>query len=103
MTTFEIDANTAALSEEEKAMLLATDGRKIEYDEDCPEMTAEQFKIFSEMLAEKRAKGKTQIVSIRLRPDTLDKAKALGAGYSGVLSRIVEYGLNNPEILKKCI
>ena len=103
MTTYEVNMLNAELSEEEEAMLRATDGKEPVPDEDCPVMTEEQYKRFSAMLAEKKAKGKTQIVSIRLHPETVEKAKALGAGYSGVLSRIVEYGLNNPEILEKCI
>lgn len=103
MTTFEVNMNNAVLSESEKAMLYATDGKPIAIDDECPELTEDQFKRFSAMLAEKKAKGKTQIVSIRLHSDTLEKAKSLGAGYSGVLSRIVEYGLNNPDILEKCI
>ena len=31
-----------------------------------------------------------------------EKAKKLGKGYTGILSRILENALNNPEILKQC-
>ena len=103
MTTFILNEKNAELSEEEKAMLEATDGKGITADEDCPEMTQEQFEHFSRMLAQRKAKNRTQVVSIRLSEDVIAKAKMLGSGYTGVLGRIVEYGLSHPDILSKCI
>ena len=103
MTTFILDETNSALSGEEKATLAAADAREITPDEDCPEMTEEQYRYFSRLLAERRASRKTQVVSIRLTDETLKKAKMLGSGYTSVLGRIVEYGLDHPEILQKCV
>ena len=103
MTTYILDETNANLTADEKEMLLATDGREITPDPDCPEMTQEQFEYFSHLLAKKKVQSKTRIVSIRLSEETIANAKKLGSGYTGVLGRIVEYGLSHPEILSKCI
>ena len=102
MTTY-ILSKDSELTEEEQAMLAASDERPIEPDEYCPAMTGEQFAHYRELLAQRRARNRTQIISLRLKEDTVRKARLLGDGYTGVLGRIVEYGLNDPEILKKCL
>lgn len=48
-------------------------------------------------------KLKDQVVSLRLSNETMKKAKALGKGYSGILSRMLDYCLDNPEIINKCL
>ena len=73
----------------------------IVYDEDSPELTEEQlaqFRRVSEIRAEERRK---QNITLRLSPATIRKAKALGKGYTGILSRIIEGTLNDPETLSK--
>ena len=101
--TFILDDTNAELSAEELAMLAATDNMTSEPDDDCPEMTPEQYEYYSKILAERKSKNRTRVVSIRLSEDTLAKAKRLGNGYTGVMGRIVEYGLSHPEVLSKCI
>ena len=44
-----------------------------------------------------------QTVSLRLSPDTMNKAKALGRGYTSVLSRLLDLAINDTEMLKKCL
>ena len=36
-------------------------------------------------------------------PETAEKVKALGKGYSSVLSRIIDEAFRNPELLQKCL
>ena len=85
------------LTPEELAELNALDKREIEYDEDSPELTIEQIKQFRRMDRNK------QTVSIRLSPQTMRKAKALGKGYTSVLARMLELALNDDELIKKCL
>ena len=40
-------------------------------------------------------------VTLRLTPQAIQKAKALGKGYSGILSRIIESVLDDPAMLSK--
>ena len=41
-----------------------------------------------------------QTISLRLSPGTLNKAKALGKGYTSVLSRLLDLAINDEEMLK---
>jgi uncharacterized protein (DUF4415 family) len=41
------------------------------------------------------------VVSIRVKPETLEKYKTLGRGYSGVMADVLNYVADNPEILSK--
>lgn len=75
----------------------------VTFDEDCPELTDEQLAKFAEIAQQQRAERVKQVVSLRISPATLEKAKKLGKGYTGILSRILENALNNPEILKQCL
>lgn len=91
------------LSEDEKKMLKQASRSPIVYDEDCPELTDEQLKQFRrvhELKDQERRKG---IVSLRLSQSSINKAKALGPKYTAVLARMIEIGLDDPEMIKKCL
>ena len=75
----------------------------IVYDEDCPPLTEEQLKEFARIAKEQRKLRKKQVVAIRLSPETAEKVKALGKGYSSVLSRIIDEAFRNPDLLRKCL
>lgn len=98
MTTYNLDMNST-LSAAEIAEVEAAPKGSLQ-DEDCPACSYEEL---ARMLAAKRDSEKTRIVSIRLNEETLAKMKSLGKGYTGVMSRVIEYAANNPEILKKCL
>lgn len=88
------------LTEEELLALEAATDKLIVYDEDSPEMTKEMLMQFKRMNKEERIK---QTVSLRLSPSTLNKAKALGKGYTSVLSRLLDLAIDDEEMLKKCL
>lgn len=75
----------------------------IVYDEDCPPLTKEQIKKFARIAKEQRKLRKKQVVAIRLSPETAEKVKVLGRGYSSILSRIIDEAFKNPELLHKCL
>ena len=54
-------------------------------DEDTPELTLEQY---AEMAA---------------MPETLEKAKATGKGYTGILSRLLDNAINDPQMVSKSL
>ena len=72
-------------------------------DDDCPELTAEQLLQVAAIARKKREERVKRVVSLRLSPSTIEKAQMLGKGYTGILSRIIENALNNPELLKQCL
>lgn len=72
-------------------------------DEDCPELSDEQLAMLSKMAQKQRAERVKKVVSLRISPIALEKAQKLGKGYTGILSRILENALNNPELLKQCL
>jgi uncharacterized protein (DUF4415 family) len=60
----------------------------------------EEFKKAAEKRREERKK---QVLTLRVSTDTLNKAKSLGKGYTGILSRLIELALNDPDMIKKCL
>ena len=69
--------------------------------DDNPELTDEQLALMRRVHESRRAERRRQNVTLRLTPQAIQKAKALGKGYSGILSRIVESILNDPAELSK--
>ena len=90
-------------TKEQKKRIREAMKRPIVYDDDSPELTEEQYKAFAIVAAEQRKARKKELVSIRLSHDTLEKAKMLGSGYTGVLSRLLTMALDNPDMVRKCL
>jgi uncharacterized protein (DUF4415 family) len=69
--------------------------------EAAPELSLEALKEFAHLAAERNRQKKRQVVTIRLVPDCLSKYKALGKGYTSIMADVLNYAVNNPEILSK--
>ena len=89
------------LTEEQIQMVHKAAGQPIVFDEDNPELTDEQLAGFRKVHEQKQNERRKQNITLRLTPEAIRKAKALGKGYSGILSRIVENTLNDPAALRK--
>lgn len=89
------------LTEEQILMVKAAAERSIAQDEDNPELTDEQLASLRRVHEERRVDRRRQNVTLRLTPQAIQKAKSLGKGYSGILSRIIESVLNDPSALSK--
>lgn len=78
--------------------------RPIVFDEDDPEYTYEEMLEMIEAAKIKRAEEKQKkVVSLRLSKATIEKAKRVGKGYTGFLSRLVENALNDKELVAKSL
>lgn len=95
----EIDP-TQSLTPSQVEMLHNLESRPVSPDEDCPELTMEQLTQFRRISAANREERCKQTVTLRLSPQALRRAKALGKGYTSVLSRILESALENPDIIR---
>jgi len=73
----------------------------IVYTDDCPASTPEALKEFAMQRAELNRQRRKQAVTIRVVPDCLTKYKALGKGYTGIMADVLNYVVDNPEILSK--
>lgn len=73
------------------------------FDEDCPELTEEELAKFQRISEERKRERRKQVLTLRVSPATLAKAKSLGAGYSGVLSRMLDICLDDPEMIRRCL
>ena len=71
-------------------------------DEDAPELTLEQYAEMAAIARERRSQPKP-VIALRISPDTLDKAKATGKGYTGFLSRLLDNAINDPRLVKKSL
>ena len=89
------------LTEEQILTVKEAAKRPVVQDEDNPELTDEQLASLRRVHESRRADRRRQNVTLRLTPQAIQKAKALGKGYSGILSRIVESILNDPSTLSK--
>ena len=89
------------LTEKQKKMIKEASKRPVVFDEDSPELTDEQLAEFHRVHSANQEERRRQNVTLRLRPHTIRQAKALGKGYTGILSRIVEDTLNDPAAIKK--
>ena len=89
------------LTKEEIEMLDRMESMPITFDEDCPELTAEQLAKFRRISDENRAGRRKQSVTLRLSPRAIKKARSLGKGYTSVLSRILESALEDNELIQR--
>ena len=92
---------THKLTEKQVEMIKEAAKRPAVTEEDNPELTDEQLASFRRVHEDRQADRRRQNVTLRLTPQAIKKAKALGKGYTGILSRIVESTLNDPVALSK--
>lgn len=88
-------------SKEQMDMLSKLETSENVYDDECPELSADQLAEFHRISADRRAERRKQSVTLRLSPKALNKAKSLGKGYTSVLSRILESALEDNELIEK--
>ena len=72
-------------------------------DDDAPELTLEQYAEMAEIAKKRRSKKVKPVISLRITPDTLEKAKATGRGYTGFLSRLLDNAINDPNMVSKSL
>lgn len=96
----EIDV-TRPLAPSQAELLYNLASRPVSPDEDFPELTMDQLAQFRRISAANREERCKQTVTLRLSPQALRRAKALGKGYTSVLSRILENALENPDIIRR--
>ncbi|MCR4991180.1 MAG: BrnA antitoxin family protein [Lachnospiraceae bacterium] len=73
------------------------------YDEDALELTMEQYAEMAAIAKKRRAQKVKPVIALRISPDTLDKAKATGKGYTGFLSRLLDNAINDPAMVAKSL
>ena len=72
-------------------------------DEDAPELTLEQYAEMAELARNRRNQKVKPVIALRISPETLEKAKATGKGYTGFLSRLLDNAINDPELVSKSL
>ena len=75
--------------------------KPIRYTGDCPESTPEALAEFAAMARTRRKRNPKPMVALRLESEALEKYKALGDGYTGIMADVLNYVANNPEILSR--
>ena len=91
---------TKSPSQEQIEMLTKAANLPIHEEAEYPEFSEIELLQFKRISSERRADRQKQTVTLRLSPQTLEKARSLGKGYTSVLSRILEKALADPEIIK---
>jgi len=73
--------------------------KPIRYTDDCPPSSPEALKEFAHLAAERNRRKKKKSITIRIAPDILESYKTMGDGYTGIMSDVLKYAVNNPGIL----
>ena len=81
---------------------LAAD-RPIVPDEDAPELTLEQYAEMAQLAKDRRSQRVKTVLALRISPETLEKAKATGKGYTGFLSRLLDNAINDPQMVSRSL
>ena len=72
-------------------------------DDDAPELTLEQYTEMAELAKNRRNQKVKPVIALRISPETLEKAKATGKGYTGFLSRLLDNAINDPQLVSKSL
>ncbi|MBQ6341519.1 MAG: BrnA antitoxin family protein [Anaerolineaceae bacterium] len=72
-------------------------------DEDAPELTLEQYAEMAAIAKKRRAQKIKPVIALRISPETLEKAKATGKGYTSFLSRLLDNAINDPQMVSKSL
>ena len=72
-------------------------------DEDAPELTLDQYAEMAAIAKKRRSKPAKPVIALRISPETLEKAKATGKGYTGFLSRLLDNAINDPHLVSKSL
>ena len=81
----------------------AAASRPVTPDEDAPELTLEQYAEMAAIARNRRSQKVKPVIALRISPETLDKAKATGKGYTGFLSRLLDNAINDPQLVSKSL
>lgn len=77
--------------------------RPVVPDKDAPELTMEQYAEMAEIAKARRSQRVKPVVALRISPETLEKAKATGKGYTGFLSRLLDNAINDPQMVSRSL
>ena len=72
-------------------------------DEDAPELTLKQYAEMAAIARNRRSQKVKPVIALRISPETLDKARATGKGYTGFLSRLLDNAINDPQLVSKSL
>lgn len=72
-------------------------------DEDAPELSLEQYAEMASIAKKQRSQRVKPVIALRISPETLEKARATGSGYTGFLSRLLDNAINDPQMVSKSL
>ena len=72
-------------------------------DDDSPAYSEEDMIRLMEIARQKNEARKKSLVSLRIDQDSINIAKSFGDGYTALMSRVLYFGLRDPNILEKAL
>ena len=90
-------------TDEQRERLRKAAQEPIAPDDDAPEYTMAELEQMRLAAVKRRAEQKKEVVAIRLSPSTLKKAKAVGKGYTGFLSRLIDNAINDKDLVARSL
>ena len=102
MTTITIKAGQKPTNEQIKRIRAAAKAA-ITYTPDCPESTSEALAEFAALARARRQRKVKPMFALRVEPETLEKYKSLGRGYTSIMADVLNYVADNPEILNNLL
>lgn len=93
----------APLTPEQLAELELADKMPIILDEDCTEVSEDQFRAYMQTAKSRNEHKQNHLVTISISNDSFNEIKKFGNGYANVLGRLVDMALKNQELVRKCL
>ena len=90
-------------SAEQISEIKAAAKRPVVFDEDSPEFTYEEMVKMIKETKKHREDARKQVVTLRLSTPTVNKAKAVGKGYTSFLSRLIENAINDKDLVSRSL
>ena len=77
--------------------------RPIVFDDDSPEFSYDEMVEMIKLTKKLKVDNRKQVVTLRLSTPTVNKAKAVGKGYTSFLSRLVENAINDKDLVARSL
>jgi len=81
----------------------AAKSKEVVFDDISRELTMKQYAQMAEIARARKARQVKPVVALRVKPETLQIAKATGKGYTGFLSRLLDNAIQDKELVAKSL
>lgn len=94
---------TQPLSSEQRNSVRIAASKPLMFDEDAPELTDDEIEEIKSIIDIRKSDEEGQDVTIHLTEKSMEKVRTFGSDYKGILNRLMDLAMSEPELLKKAM